>query len=184
MKEKKFLVGVTEYNELVFVTIRIKDDNEFSAVFEVVSPIEITEDLLEERANCLLDCFSGETKWDLVERFDCTPSELPERYSRYAEVGDLIDISLYPENFYINGKDIYFESGICGQCGEYLDRIVEPVNDLVENLIPIIKRFWTNYHLKIITDTEKKTLEKIIDHYINSFNEREWVKNWLKSWVR
>lgn len=183
--EVKVLMGATKEGNIVFANIYLGSASRdyFSVSFDEVHPIEATNHLFRECALNNIDCLDSGDKYDLCEEYDCKPSALVDVYmerqlSNYGVEG-LIDISLYPESFSIEGyeDDIYFESASCGQ------------HDTRKELIPIVPSFsewlhcmWDEKHLKPITDDEVQGFKQVISDYIEKIgDEEEWIKNWLST---
>lgn len=148
--DKKILLGVTKEGTLVFADIHLGGEgyrDYFSVSFNEVRPFLATNEFLRERAENYIDGADKEFLYDLCERFDCKPSELADELvgeANYMGIESLVDISLYPESYSIDGysDEVYFESDGCGQL------------DIREYLIPINKEFsdwlhslWDNHHL-------------------------------------
>ncbi len=181
--KKKILLGATEDGTIVFANVEIRERNgEFSASFDEVRPVEVTDEYLRERVEVMLECMSKDELLNMLEDYDCRPSELVDYFMRdqlwnYGVEG-ILDISLYPESFSIEGYDdeIYFESESCGQ------------HDTREYLIPINKEFsewlhslWDTYHLCSLTDEEVDNVIKRIKEYEDEVGDiEEWIQNWLE----
>lgn len=178
---KKVLLGATKDGTLVFADIRVGGEhrNYFSISFSEVRPFLATDEFLRERAENYIDDVDKEFLDDLCERFDCKPSDLVDELvgeANYLGIEALVDISLYPESYSIDGyeDDVYFESEGCGQ------------HDTRDILIPINKEFsewlhslWDTYHLKEMTAEEYGNIETKVREYIGSLDEYEWIKEWL-----
>ena len=176
-------MGATKDMTLVFANIRVSDEhrNYFSVSFSEVSPFIASDEYLRERFRGKVDSFDKVDRYDLCERFDCKPSELEDvmfwDIYNYGTVEDIVDITLYPESYYIEGIDdlIYFESMGCGQM------------DTRDRLIPIDPEFsewlhnmWCKYHLKVISDDYKEKTTKKVMKYLDQLNKEEWIQNWLE----
>lgn len=188
-KEINVLLGVTKEETLVFADIYLGDSENmsdyFSVSFSEVRPIEVTDEYLKERAEGMLWGIDSDFKLDLLERYDCKPSELVDEYvhqeTMYNGVEGILDISLYPESFSIDWleDDVYFESDGCGQ------------HDTRDILIPIDPEFsswlheaWDNYHLQQISSVRKDLFKATIDDYIEQLGDEEkWIQNWLETVV-
>lgn len=190
-KQNKMLIGVNNSNELVFAEWKVTYRNgypEFTASFDTVAPFQYDEETALERIESSIDCWDGESKFDFCERHDCKPSEMAELILRYDGMEYAYDTSLYPDNFYINGADIYFESVGCGQHdvrdnnefdvnnpfgGENV-RMFMPVEDLT-----FLLETWDKYHLKEIPEEVIVELENRFGKY-KTINELDWIEQWLK----
>lgn len=178
----KLLLGATAENELVFAEVSV--GTHFSVCFDVVYPVEITEGYLSERAETYLDCMDKADLFDMCERYSCSPQDLLGSFLDDVEVEDLMDNSLYPEVF--SNKDmtneIYFESGSCGQCGQYLDDIRVIRHSVA--VIDSIQSWWKLFHLQQV-DSEKvnEFMDWLEELEADRVEETEWVEYWLKEVV-
>lgn len=183
-KEVKVLLGATKNEELVFANVgynEVARNPYFAVSFEVVRPVVITESELEMRAESLLDCYDKEAKYDLCDNWDCKPSELLEEMVCRLDVEELLDISLYPESFYVDNTEVYFESDSCGQCGQYCE-VVETYCYSKE-LIDFILSNWKEYHLQEIGEAKAKEIFDQLNDLAPYKDEEEWVSNWLETIV-
>ena len=132
----------------------------------------------------MLEGMSKDDLFSMLEDYDCRPSELVDYFMRdqlwnYGVEG-ILDISLYPESFSIEGCDgeIYFESESCGQ------------HDTREYLIPIYPEFsewlhslWDTYHLQQLPKEYGNLEVRIREYEENVGDIEEWIQNWLeKEW--
>lgn len=175
---KKFLLGATKNNEVVFGEVEIRDRNgklEFSASFDTVYPFEYDETYLMERVVDNLDCYDKSDLYDLCERYDCKPSELAEKFWADSYIEDIIDISLYPDSIEVDGNEWYFESSCCGQC----DTREEMEFYVNENLYNRIIELWDEYHLKEIDNSIVEEVNSILNE-LEQVNEEKWIANYIK----
>lgn len=175
-------MGATKDMTLVFADIHVGGEhrNYFSVLFSEVRPFLATNEFLGERAENYIYGADREFLYDLCERFDCKPSDLVDELvgeANYLGIEALVDISLYPESYSIDGyeDDVYFESEGCGQ------------HDTRDRLIPIDPEFsewlhnmWDKYHLQILSDDYKEMTTEKVMNYLDSLNEKEWIQNWLE----
>ena len=182
--KRKILLGATEDGTIVFANVHVGGEhrNFFSVSFDEVRPVVVTDEFLRERAEEILDGLDRGSLYDLCERFDCRPSELVDYFMRDQlenfGVEGILDISLYPESFSIEGYDgeIYFESESCGQDG---------TRDI---LIPIDPEFsewlhslWDSYHLQQLPEEEYDNIEVRIREYEEKVGDiEEWIQKWLE----
>lgn len=147
MKEK-FLLGATIDNELVFGEFRITKRNgypEFTSTFDVVHPFNGENYDLKSYYENWIEDIDKPHKLDLLEEYDCKPSELVEKLvERNDDIRDVLDCSLYPEEIIVDGESWYFESCSCGQ-HDTRDDMEEIINPEAYNLI---HELWDKYHLK------------------------------------
>ena len=181
MEFRKVLLGGTEEGTLVFADINVGGEHRdhFSASFSEVRPFLATDEFLKVRAEDYIYGMDKESLYDMCERFDCKPSELVYELvgeANYIGIESLVDISLYPESFSIDGynDDVYFESYGCGQ------------HDTRDILVPINSEFsewlhslWDTYHLQKLTEEEYGNIKAKVEEYLDTIEEYEWVKEWL-----
>ena len=181
--KRKILLGATEEGTIVFANVEIRERNgekTFSASFDEVRPVEVTDEYLRERVEVMLECMSNGELFSMLEDYDCRPSELVDYFMRDQlrnfGVEGILDVSLYPESFFIEGHEdeIYFESESCGQ------------HDTREYLIPINKEFsdwlhslWDTYHLKQLPEEVYDNIKDKVEEYLDTFDESEWIEKWL-----
>ena len=186
MKDKT-LIGMTSENELVFAEFELKDNNHsknhFTASFDIVTPVIVTDEYLRERAEDLVESLDPESKWDIAERFNVAPSEIPDIILKHDGIEGVLDISLFPENFLIDldgqDYDIYFESSSCGQHDirqEGIEKYFVP-KEFVEKLLWL----WDNYHLK---ELDSKGLNEFykLQNLLPEEGENIFIENWLKEY--
>lgn len=190
---KKYLLGATVNNELVFGEFELKHPSywskekgsyidesvlEFSASFDSVRPFKEEDYDLEEYYEEYLYGADKEYLYDLCEQYDCSPSELPKNLADNCyDVRDALDCSLYPEEITVDGKSWYFESGSCGQYDSREDGMEVYVNEEAYNLLHTL---WDNYHLKKVDEEVIKQVEKVVD-MLSSVDEEEWIINYIKN---
>ena len=182
MKFRNVLLGATKEGTLVFANIHVGGEgyrDYFSVSFSEVRPFLATNEFLEERAEGYVDGMDKEFLYDMCEGYDCKPSELVDELvgeANYLGIESLVDISLYPESFSIDGyeDDVYFESEGGGQ------------HDTRDILVPIDGEFsewlhslWDTYHLQQLTEEEYGNISRVIEEYLGTIEEYEWIKEWL-----
>ena len=86
----KRLLGISENNDILFGEFEVRELNGkkiFSASFDIVTPFEVEEsDGIEYMKNLLEEYYSDGDKYELCEKFDCTPSELAENMAWEANI--------------------------------------------------------------------------------------------------
>jgi hypothetical protein len=181
-KVTKLLLGSTKNNELAFANVEIGEGGEFTASFDTVYPFEATEEYLMNRVRDILECYDPEAILELLERYNCTPSELEGEHYDYLitsyGVEGIADISLYPESYSIDGveEDIYFESSSCGQhdlTGKMEEEVVKGFPDYIINV-------WKEYHFERLDEFTAIQIIGTIKEYQNQLDEGRWIKGWLK----
>lgn len=179
---EKYLLGATVYNELVFGEFELRDRNgykEFSASFNTVTPFNAEDYDLEEYYEGWVDGMDKEYLYDLCERFDCSPSQLPKNLADECyDVRDALDCSLYPEEISVDGKSWCFESSCCGQHDTRKDGMEIYTNEEAYNLLHTL---WDNYHLKKVDEEVVKQVESLVD-MLSSIDEEEWIINYIKEY--
>lgn len=170
------LLGLTTEGEIVFADVANRDGR-FTVSFSTVTPFEWNEIELERRAESLVECIDDATKLSLLEDFDCSPSELVENIGQRYDIEDLVDISLYSEYIYKNGKEIYFESGSCGQVD--VDRFDYEFM-LDEQVFYSIIDAWKEYHLQTIPNTTWSKLQSLLMTYEEMIDDEEQIEEWLE----
>ena len=178
--KKKYLLGATSDNELVFGEFEITHRNgyaEFTASFNTVKPFNGDDfDLEECLKDTLLVYWDKETLYDECVRFDCKPSELAEYLANeYNDVRDVLDCSLYPERYIVDVDFWYFESGSCGQHDTRND-MEEIINPEAYNLL---HKLWDAYHLKEVDDEVISQVESL-EAMLAEVDEEEWIVDYIQ----
>lgn len=191
MKEK-FLLGATVDNEIVFGEFELRhpkywskekgsytDESvwDFSASFDTVRPFNGENFDLEEYFEDWVENFGKEELYDMCERFDCRPSELPKNLADECyDVRDAIDCSLYSECYEVNGESWYFESGSCGQ-HDTRDEMEEIINEEAYNLL---HELWDNYHLKKVADDGIVEQVEKLANMLSNVDEEAWIIDYIE----
>lgn len=179
---EKYLLGATVNNELVFGEFELRDrngDKEFSASFDTVIPFNAEDYDLEECYEGWVDGMDKKYLYDLCERFDCSPSQLPKNLADECyDVRDALDCSLYPEEISVDGESWCFESSSCGQHDTRKDGMEVYVNEEAYNLLHTL---WDNYHLKKVDEEVVEQVKSLVD-MLSSIDEEEWIINYIKEY--
>lgn len=175
VNQKNILLGSTFDHEIVFANISIRDDKTFSVSFSLVTPTKIDNEYLYERFTSLIEELSKSELYDLCEQYDVAPSKLIDEMFYYANIEDILDISLFPEQVEINGDEWVHESVSVGQI-ETRSLMDEYVN---EDAYMRLMLFWDAYHLKTIDDDTIKEVEMIIKQ-LNEVDQMEWIEDYIK----
>lgn len=179
---EKFLLGATVSNELVFGEFEITNRNgypEFTASFDTVIPFKEEDYDLEEYYEGWVDECDKEYLYDLCERFDCSPSELPKNLADECyDIRDALDCSLYSEKIDVDGESWCFESCSCGQHDTREEGMEEYTDEEAYNLIHSL---WDNYHLKKVDEEVVKQVEKLVN-MLSVIDEEEWIINYIKEY--
>ena len=181
--KRKILLGTTEEGNVIFANVEIRERNGekiFSASFDEVRPVEVTDEYLRERVVEMVKYMNKDDLFNLLEDYDCRPSELVDYFmqdllQKYGVEG-ILDISLYPESFSVEGFDeIYFESVSCGQ--HDTRDILLPINEAFSEWLHSL---WDTYHLKQLPEEEVDNVIKRIKEYEDEVGDiEEWIQNWL-----
>ena len=179
----KLLIATTERKELVFANIET-NRKYFSICFDEVYAIEVSSEYLKERLENNLECYDKESLFELCETYDCSPSELADKMYINLTVEEIIDISLFPDEFRVNGVDdsIYFESNGCGQ--HDTRGFSTPINEHIYNMI---HDAWDAWHLKSLEEINPEKLNSFIEQieeYEQTFDETDTIQNFLNKWFK
>ena len=175
---RKFLLGATKNNEVVFGEVEIRDRNgklEFSASFNTVYPFEYDETYLMGRLLNQLDSYDDSYLYNLCKIYDCKPNDLAENVWADSYIEDIIDISLYPDSIEVDGNEWYFESSSCGQ-HDTREEMEFYVNETLYNRI---MELWDEYHLKEINNSIVEEVNSILNE-LEQVDEEDWIKNYIR----
>lgn len=166
----QILLGLTENGEFIFADVKIR--NNVAISFDVVAPFEFSYEAALERIQENLedvgDCEIGR----LCQQFNCSPSDLPEILFRLEGVEAAYDISLYPESFQVQEKDIYFEFVACGQID--ISKIkFKAVTD--KSLLLFTIRLWKKYHLKKLPEERLNEIRKSFETHSEKIHKKDWI---------
>ena len=173
---QKFLMGYTKDGEFAFADCVVRNNGEFSCSFDLVIPFNLANTDLEYYAEEILEYLDDDYQKSLCDRFSCKKSELVQAVVNNTPITELIDCSLYPESYTINGDDWYFESSSCGQVDltDYMEDYTD--KEACDKLID----FWKNHHLTIIDDSQESELNDILFKLV-SIDEEQWIINYIQS---
>ena len=191
----KMLLGYNQENEILFFgEYEVRNNNEFSASFDQVGLIEVTNEMLINRAINILgsadfdfikaeaDNFTNleiqENDFDLADKIEVIAKAWVDNY--YSGIENFIDISLYPDYFFLDGKDFYFESWGCGQ----LDLKDYDITFIYPDFAKLLLSLWEKYHLKEIPQKELDKLNNLYNEYysLDNFIEYDYIENLIKKW--
>lgn len=179
---QEILLGVDKENCIVFAEVEIYQDRngkkyEFTMSCDAVHPFNGTMFDLNDYMEGWVGSLDDRTKIELLERFDCKPSDLAsELINDDGDIRTWIDCSLYPDYITIDGDDWYFESYCCCQ-HDPRGSMKKIINVKLFNKL---FDFWDNYHLKEITDEQFEEVSKLIDALYDTYDdEQEWIADYI-----
>lgn len=177
---KKYLLGATRDNEIVFAEFGITERNgypEFTASFDTVRPFRASEVDATEYYEQLIDEMDAKWVLEQLRNYDCAPSELAERLADDAgEVDEVRDCSLYPEQYDIDGEEWHFESGSCGQHDTRGDMAIYTSRNLYDR----IHALWDKYHLQHVGQDVIDEVNAIRAAFEN-IDEQEWISDFIRT---
>lgn len=176
---RKYLLGATIDKEIVFGEFEITHRNgyaEFTASFDTVRPfVKDSYDLVEYFEDYIDELDKG-CLYDLCERFNCRPSELPQELADECyDIRDAIDCSLYPEIIEVDGVEYCFESGSCGQ-HDTREEMEVYTNKAAYDLL---HKLWDEHHLHKVDESVIAEVEAL-DETLSTINEEEWIANYIE----
>lgn len=175
----KYLLGATINNEIVFGEFEITHRNgyaEFTASFSTVKPFNGDNIDLEDYLTDWIDSMDKATLYDMCYDRDCKPSELAsELASECGDIRDVMDCSLYPECYEVNGNSWYFESSGCGQHDTRNE--MEEIIDL--DAYNLLHKLWDEYHLKKVDEDVISQVERLHE-MLADVNEEEWIIDYIE----
>jgi hypothetical protein len=120
-----------------------------------------------------------EWKYDMCERFDCSPSELPEKLEEDggSDPQDIRDCSTYPEIIDVDGTDYYFEARSGGQH----DTRGEMAIYTSENCYNRLHDLWDKWHLKKVDEKVIAEVEQLKKDLSEAVNEEEWIRDYIRA---
>lgn len=175
-----YLIGATKNHELVFANFGTRQNGDgqviFSASFDTVKPFNVDTCDLSYVFDEYVANLGAAQLWEMCDEYDCKPSELAERmFDCGYDITKIIDCSIYPEYYDIDGCDWCFESV---RCGQYDTR-----NDIEEitlvNAYNKLHELWDKYHLKPVDDSVTKLSEKLAKIFAK-VDEVEWITDYIK----
>ena len=126
--KKIFLIGFTKDYDIIQVEIATRDwnfENEFTASFSVSSIINAdetiyNEDYIYDYVENFLDGTDDEYKYELCEKYDCTPRNLTQKLTDFYlddpdDFAGFLDNSYYPEIVSTSNSDYFFRADAGGQ---------------------------------------------------------------------
>lgn len=197
--EKKFLIGFTKDYNIIQAEIAIRDwnfENEFTASFSESSIVNAdetiyNEDYIYDYVESFLDGMDDEYKYELCEKYDCTPRNLTQKLTDlYLDDPDdfmhFLDNSYYPEIVSTSNSDYFFIAEGGGQHDTRDDLLYAIDKELYDD----IHYLWDNYHLKQLDEKglelfnsvierasridEEEEIKKFIEEYKEEIDEKTW----------
>lgn len=178
---KKYLLGVNNYNELVFGEFKITERNgypEFTASFDTVFPITEADVDAEEYYENLVEEMDDSWVLEQLKFYDCPYTELPERLAigNGTSVYDIRDCSLYSEEIDVDDITYYFESSGGGQHDTRKEGMELYTN---QKAYDKLHELWDLYHLKKVDEEVIKEVQELYET-LSKIDEKEWIENWIK----
>ena len=189
---RKYLLGATADREIVFAEFETSHPNywskekgnytdesvrHFSACFDTVRPFKGDDVNLLEYFENFVDDIGKESAYDLCERNNCSPQDLPQILAdECRDPRDALDCSLYPEEMNIDDEWWYFESGSFGQHDTRKEGMDEYVN---KEAYDILHELWDKYHLKPIDDEGVEQIDKVVE-ILEEVDEEEWISDYIR----
>lgn len=161
--EKKFLLGVNE-NTILIGEIEITTRNgykEFTASFDKGEAFNIDDVDFTAEYESLWECYDAEGKLDLLYDGGRTREDVFNDWTRYSDYHEFIDCSCTDIEIETkNGELINFETTSCGQHDERDESNFDNFKYTNKRAFELIMYLWDNYHLKEITEKEKKLFDE------------------------
>ena len=189
MHEHGVLLGATKDNELVMADIAIRnswhndEDYMFAVSFDVVRPFNADVFDIEGYWRDNIDNIDNDTIIDMLMRFDCKYSELPEYIADDLGIEGTIDCSNDIDWVNVGGEDWAFELVCCGQHdtrGEMFEFIDQAAYDELHKL-------WDKYHLHALTEDKAREIhaacDSILDRLYNGMGKRS-VEDWAADFIK
>ena len=175
-----YLIGATKNHELVFASFGTRQRNdetfEFSASFDTVMPFRKDAIDLTACYEPIVDEMDKDWIWDKCDEYDCKPSEPAQTMADYCDdITEIVDCSLYPECYNVDGDDWYFESMCCGQ-HDTRDEIEETTCADAYNKL---HELWDKYHLKAVDVSIVMQANELADAFAK-VDEEEWITDYIK----
>ena len=181
--KKKYLLGATTDKEIVFGEFEVTYRNgypQFTASFDTVRPFAKDSYDLVEYYEDWVDCMDKACLYDLCERFDCSPSELPKELANECyDIRDAIDCSLYPEIIEVNGEEYCFESGSCGQHDTREEMEVYTNKEAYD----LLHKLWDEHHLYKVDESVIAKVQEL-DEMLSVIDEEEWIANYIEEEIK
>lgn len=180
-----FLLGFSKEKEVVFGNINVKNGI-LTASFDTVAPFLNEDSDGSDYMNELLEeCYSSSDKYDLCEKYDCTPSELAEVLAEQEGIETLADerdCSTYPERLAVDGEEWAFESMSGGQHDILKDGMLEFVD---KKAVMDLYTFWKNYHLQKVDDTIVEQVAQLREELdIGACKEEATIASYIKKYCK
>lgn len=165
---------------------------ELACSFNIIEARKLSCSNLEDGVKEQIECMDNDTRLDLLDTFDCKPSELLQilidRYDVYENEDIYTDFGLYQDN---NGIQYFFNTIAGGQCNIRDIKGFKPINNNIYKLLA----FWNNYHLKptpqsvfdeiatILSNIPSKYKYENFEAYGKTFLEDYWSDNTSRGWL-
>ena len=174
MNMDKIFLGTTVNDELAFAEYHKYEDGRAGFGFFTVRPFRAS-DVDEDYVWDWLDGFGKEILYDFCVDYDCSPNELATEVLDNSSIGEIIDISLFPNCITVDGEDWYFESSACGQ-HDLRDEMSEYANkEAFDTLISM----WDEYHLKSIPNDKEQIVLNAIEALCD-IDYESFIENYIR----
>ena len=176
---RRYLLGATTEKEIVFGEFEVTNRNgypEFTASFDTVRPFAKDSYDLVEYYEGFVEDMDKAYLYDLCERLDCSPSELPQELADECyDIRDAIDCSLYPEIIEVDGEEYCFESGSCGQHDTREEMEVYTNREAYD----LLHKLWDENHLHKVDENIIAKVQEL-DEMLSVIDEEEWIANYIR----
>lgn len=175
-KRERILLGVNDKEEFVFGEMELKEDPSGEVCFlscgYTVEPFCGTSFDIMDYWKGVLEGESKEWKYDMCEKYHCSPQYLAAHLSREEDdPRNIVDCSLYPEEIRIKSKPWYFYSQSMGQIDEICGK--GPMKEWrdAKMLLDFIL-LHNQYHLKNVDRVAQMKISNFMD-YCDAFREED-----------
>lgn len=182
-KEFKEVIGVNSQGNFIFtdVTVRWSDEKgiTFSASFDEVKPVVLTDALVRSRTRSLIQSMP-EQSLSMLDLLGMSIEDAVDKFlnRRNFQIEDVMDISLHPKFYWINGvgDDVVMESVGCGQ----IDVDKMDINYFYPAMAEYIIGLWSSNHLETITTHQEKRIRDYFNR-AEKLQPEDWILNKIKS---
>lgn len=178
MITRDFLLGVTTEDNLAYASISLDEENAaFTCSFQVCQPFK-TETIDEDYVADYLDGIDKDIKYDMCEKYDCSPSQLPAVFLGEETYEQILDVASLPGSHIIDGVEWAFELISCGQVD---DITIETYTD--KFAVKALFGLWRAFHLVALPKKDGGKLAQMLQIIVRAYDkvdEAAFIKNFLK----